>query len=126
VDTAPPTTTIDGGPLESMLGSTASFTYHANRPDTVFECSMDAAPFSSCPTGRATYSELALGPHTFRVRAIDFDNEVEASPPAFTFEVVTPPPPLTCRKGFRKKTVRGVARCVKKKKHRHRRHHRHS
>jgi Carboxypeptidase regulatory-like domain len=42
----------------------------------------------------------------------------------------TPPPapvakPLTCKKGFQRKTVAGKARCVKKTKHHHRyRHHR--
>jgi hypothetical protein len=82
---------------------------------------MDGAPFSSCPAGSATYSELAIGTHTFRVRAIDSDNEVEANPPGVTFAMVSPPPPVTCRKGFRKKTVRGVVRCVKKHRHRHHR-----
>lgn len=47
--------------------------------------------------------------------------------------VVTPPAPVTqprphplnCKKGFKKKKVKGVARCVrlKKKRHRHHRHH---
>jgi hypothetical protein len=121
VDTTPPLTTIDGRPPESTTSPTVSFTYHASRPDTVFECSMDGAPFSSCPAGSATFSELAIGTHTFRVRAIDSDNEVEANPPGVTFAVVSPPPPVTCRKGFRKKTVRGVVRCVKKHRHRHHR-----
>jgi hypothetical protein len=85
---------------------------------------MDGASFSSCPSSGATYTGLATGQHTFRVRAVDSDNEVEANPPAFSFAVVTPPPAgVTCRKGFRKKRVGGVVKCVKKHR-RHRHHHR--
>lgn len=124
VDTAPPVTTIVSKPADSTTSTTVSFSYRASRPDTVFECSMDGASFSSCPSGGATYTGLATGQHTFRVRAVDSDNEVEANPPAFSFAVVTPPPAgVTCRKGFRKKRVGGVVKCVKKHR-RHRHHHR--
>lgn len=122
VDTAPPVTTIVSKPPDSTTSTTASFTYRASRPDTVFECSIDGAPFASCPSGGATYSGLALGTHTFRVRAIDSDGEVEANPPAASFAVAKEPPPLTCRKGFRKKKVAGVVRCVKKPRRHHHRH----
>jgi hypothetical protein len=121
-DTQPPVTTIDSRPSNPTSSSSVIFTYHANRPDAVFECSMDGAQFSSCPSSGANYSELAKGSHTFAVRAVDSDNEAEASPPSYTFTVGPPPPSRTCRKGYRKKTVRGVARCVKI---RHRKHHRH-
>ena len=92
----------------------ATFTYHANRPDTVFECSLDGAPFSSCPTGSATYVGLAKGSHTFRVRAIDSDDEVEASPPSYSWTIAAPKAKRTCRKGQKKRVVRGVVKCVKK------------
>ncbi len=122
VDSTPPSTTIDSRPADPTTSSSVSFTYHASRPDTFFECSMDGTPFSSCPSSGATYPGLAIGGHTFRVRAIDSDGEVEANPPAFSFAVVTAPPPVTCRKGFRKKRVGGVVRCVKKPRRHHHRH----
>jgi hypothetical protein len=45
-------------------------------------------------------------------------------PPAPAPVAKSKPKPLTCKKGFKKKTVKGKARCVKKAKrhHRHRRH----
>jgi hypothetical protein len=117
-----PRTTIDSKPDSPTASTWATFTYHANRPDAVFECSLDGAAFSSCPTSGATYSELARGTHTFTVRAIDSDNEVEASPPSYSFSVAAPQRPHACKKGYRKKTVRGKAKCVKVRRHRrHRR-----
>ena len=78
-------TTIDTKPDNPTANSTAAFIYHASRPDTFFECGMDGSGFASCPTNSATYARLANGPHTFRVRAIDSDNNVEANPPSYSF-----------------------------------------
>jgi large repetitive protein len=125
VNADPPQTTIDSKPESRTSSTSAAFTYHANRPDTVFECSMDGREFSSCPRMGAMYTELTDGTHSFTVRAIDSDNEVEASPPSYSF-TVGPPPARTCRKGYRRKVVRGAVRCVRIRHHRrHRRHHRH-
>jgi hypothetical protein len=121
VDADPPRTTIDSRPDGRTSSRSATFTYHANRPDTVFECSMDAEEFSSCPKIGATYTELTEGPHTFSVRAIDSDNEVEGNPPSYSF-TVGPPLPGTCKKGYRRKVVKGVSKCVRTRHHRH--HHR--
>jgi hypothetical protein len=115
-------TTIDSGPSNPTSSPSVTFTYHANRPDAVFECSMDGAQFSSCPSSGANYSELAKGSHTFTVRAVDSDNEAEASPPSYTFTVGRAPRSRACRKGYRKKVVRGVARCVRIRHHKHHRH----
>jgi hypothetical protein len=123
VDAAPPVTNIDSAPTNPTATSSVAFTYHSSRPDSVFECSMDGAPFSSCPSGGASYAGLATGSHTFAVRAIDSDGEVEATPAAYSFAIssATRPPPLACRKGFRKKTVHGTVRCVKVKARHHKR-----
>jgi Divergent InlB B-repeat domain len=48
-----------------------------------------------------------------------------STPPPAPAPAPAPPPapkPLKCKKGFKKKTVKGKARCVKVKKHKHRRH----
>lgn len=122
VDVQAPVTTIDSKPSSTTPDPSAAFTYHANRPDAVFECSMDGAQFSSCPSSGAAYSRLATGPHTFSVRAVDSDGDVEASPPSYVFTVGTlVPKPRACKKGFRKKVVRRTAKCVRV----HRKHRRH-
>ncbi len=123
VESNPPVTTIDSKPDNPTTSSTATFTYHASRPDTFFECSLDGSSFSSCPTSGATYAGLTDGPHTFSVRAIDSDNDTEASPPSYAFTVGTPTAPAkhTCRKGTRKKMVGGRLRCAKIRHHK--RHH---
>ena len=109
-----PRTTIDAMPSDPSASTTATFGYHANRPDTIFECSMDGAAFTSCPSSSATYVGLAKGTHTFRVRAIDSDDVVEPSPPSYSFTIAAPRRARACKKGQRKKVVRGVVKCVKK------------
>ncbi len=122
-DIPPPVTNIDGKPAGTTPDTSVAFTYHSNRPDAVFECAMDAAQFSSCPAGGATYSQLAIGTHTFRVRAVDSDGDVEANPPSYAFTVkALVPKPQGCKKGFRKKVFRGTSKCVRVK---HRKPHRH-
>ena len=73
-----------------------------------------ARAFTSCPSSGATYVGLAKGTHTFRVRAIDSDDVVEPSPPSYSFTIAAPRRARTCKKGQRKKVVRGVVKCVKK------------
>src|SRR5262249_50097494 len=77
--------------------STATFGYASNEAGSSFECSLDGAPFSACDPAGISYTGLANGPHTFRVRAIDAVHNVDQSPAAYTFSVavsaqVTPPP----------------------------------
>jgi hypothetical protein len=124
VESNPPVTTIDTKPDNPTSSSTAAFTYHASRPDTFFECSLDGSSYASCPTEGATYAGLASGSHTFSVRAIDSDGDVEANPPSYSFTVGTSSstaPKLTCKKGSRKKKVNGRVRCARVR--RHKRHH---
>jgi hypothetical protein len=98
--------------------------------------------FANCPAAGKTYLELADGSYTFQVRATDkAGNKGTAasyswqvsnssggggggggttlpplSPPIGTpAPTPTPTKPLRCKKGFVKKTVKGKARCVKKK-----------
>jgi hypothetical protein len=126
VESSPPVTTIDSKPDNPSTSSTATFTYHASRPDTFFECSLDGSGFASCPSDGATYAGLADGPHTFSVRAIDADNDMEANPPSYSFTIGAPatPPKRACKKHTRKKKVHGKVRCVSVRHHkRHKRHH---
>ncbi len=75
VDTTPPATTIDSHPPDPAPGGSAGFTYHADETGAGFECSLAAGgaadSFSPCPSSGRSYTSLADGLHTFKVRAKD-------------------------------------------------------
>ena len=87
-DTTPPETKLDSFPPDPSLSSTASFTYESNEPGSSFECSLDGAAFSPCPTSGITYAGLANGSHAFQVRAIDTSANVDPSPAGYSFSVL--------------------------------------
>jgi hypothetical protein len=92
-DTTPPETTISSKPADPSDGSTASFAYSSNEPDSSFECSLDGAAFASCPAGGIAYAGLAGGQHSFQVRAIDTSGNTDPTPAGYTFSVVLTPLP---------------------------------
>lgn len=90
VDTTPPTTTIDTHPNDPSPGASASFKFHASETGAKFECSLSqgANPesFSSCISGK-TYTSLADGEYTFKVRATDLAGNQQLEPTAFSWTV---------------------------------------
>ena len=64
----PATVTIDSAPEPTTEERGASFTFTADEPGTAFECALDGGQFAPCASPK-TYSLLAVGEHTFRVRA---------------------------------------------------------
>ncbi|HEV8688332.1 MAG TPA: Ig-like domain-containing protein [Gaiellaceae bacterium] len=88
LDTTPPETTITSGPNGSTAESTAAFAFSANEVDATFACSLDGAPFSSCSSPQS-YTGLAVGSHTFMVRATDVAGNADATPASRTWSVVT-------------------------------------
>lgn len=95
-DTTPPETTILSTPPDPSESSTASFTYESNELGSSFECGLDAAAFASCPASGIVYTGLANGSHTFLVRAIDANENVDPTPAGYSFdvEVAAPPPAM--------------------------------
>ncbi len=100
----PPETTITAGPAAESMSTTASFTLASNEVGASFECSLDGALFSSCPSPHV-FAELADGPHTLLVQARDVDGNVDPTPASYEWTVLAPPettilsgppePPLT-------------------------------
>ena len=92
IATQPPDTTITGMPAASTTSTTASFTFTANAAGATFECSLDGAAFAACTSPRS-YTGLAVGTHTFSVRAV---NAAGADPTPATYQwTITTPPPST-------------------------------
>ncbi len=97
LDVTAPDTTITGGPADPSGSATFTFTGtdNATAPSgLVFECSLDdptEAGFATC-TSAWTYPNpdapepLTVGPHTFYVRAIDLEGNVDGSPAELAFE----------------------------------------
>jgi hypothetical protein len=86
-DTTPPETTIDSGPSGQVEATTASFTFSADEAGATFDCRLDTGSFSDCASPK-TYSGLALGEHTFSVRAVDSAGNVDPTPATRTWTVV--------------------------------------
>ena len=87
-DTVAPDTTITANPSASTGSTSASFSFTSpDDPTATFECSLDAAAFTSCVSPQ-DYTGLAFGPHTFEVRAKDAGGNVDASPASYYWVVV--------------------------------------
>jgi len=94
LDTTPPETTVNSGPPDPSESSSASFTYASNEPGSSFECSLDGAPFASCPAGGISYGGLGSGPHSFQVRATDPSHNTDQTPAGYSFTIVLAPAPI--------------------------------
>ncbi len=87
-DTTPPIATIDSHPVNPSSGASAVFKYHSNEAGSSFECSLStgADDFSPCPATGRTYTNLADGDYTFKVRATDKASN-QGLPATFGWEV---------------------------------------
>lgn len=102
-DTTPPETQINSGPADGSTtnGNDATFTYSGSPAiDTDhLECSLDGADFSDCPAAGQSYRDLDDGSHTFSVRAVDEDGNVDPSPASRTWAIDTTSPETTITSG---------------------------
>jgi CSLREA domain-containing protein len=94
VDVTPPDTSIDSGPADPTEATTATFTFSADEAGSTFECSLDGAAFAACVSA-AELTGLTVGPHSFRVRAVDPAGNTDPTPDLYEWTVVAPPPPDT-------------------------------
>jgi hypothetical protein len=78
-DTTPPSTTISSGPSASTTSTSASFSFASSESGSTFECKLDTGAFAACSSPKA-YTSLAVGPHTFSVRAKDAAGNTDDSP----------------------------------------------
>lgn len=92
VDTTPPAApTITGGPNTYVASKSASFTFSGAEPGGSFQCAIEDDPIWSTCTSPKSYSGLAEGLHTFRVRQLDaLGNVGPAADRSFVVDTVGP------------------------------------
>jgi hypothetical protein len=92
-DTTAPDTSLTSGPSGTTSSTTASFAFSSSEPSSTFECKLDADAYAAC-TSPKDYSGLAVGSHTFSVRATDAAGNTDATPATRTWTIQgsTPPP----------------------------------
>jgi hypothetical protein len=85
-------TRITSGPSGTVTTDTVTFTFTSPEGGG-FQCRLDDAGWGDCGSPR-TYSDLADGPHTFRVRALNKAGHPDPTPTVrcFTVESVEPEP----------------------------------
>jgi hypothetical protein len=81
-------TRIDGRPPEFSVNRSPSISFSAGgaKPSR-FECSLDSGGFTACTSPFAT-GELALGSHTFTVRAVDGSGRRDRTPAVVRWRIV--------------------------------------
>lgn len=100
-DTLAPESFISSGPNAQTTSTSATFTFSANETAT-FECNLNNTGYSAC-TSPASRTGLAVGSHTFAVRARDTASNLESTPATYNWQVIavpdTTPPQTTINSG---------------------------
>ncbi|MCE9667574.1 Ig-like domain-containing protein [Myxococcus stipitatus] len=91
VDLTAPNTLIVSGPPASTSSTTADFDFDQEGGGVRYECSLDGGTYAAC-TDPVSFTGLADGPHTLRVRAVDAAGNVDATPAEHAWTVDTTPP----------------------------------
>ena len=85
IDLTAPQTTIESGPGDPSMSSSAEFVFSADE-DATFACSLDGGSFVPCSSPHS-YHGLGEGGHSFQVRGIDRAGNVDASAADFGWSV---------------------------------------
>jgi glycosidase len=94
IDTVAPLTVIDSGPAALSASSAASFTFHATKSGSSFQCKLDNGSFAACASPQS-YTGLADGSHTFTVRSTDPAGNTDPTPATFSWTIDTVAPDTT-------------------------------
>lgn len=81
-----PQTTLGRKPAKKTHDRTPTFGFRSDEPGSTFQCKLDGKPFKSCRSPLTT-KRLALGRHTFKVRARDESGKLDRSPASYEFKV---------------------------------------
>jgi parallel beta-helix repeat protein len=105
-DITPPETAITSGPPSTTTSTSAAFTFSSNEAGSTFQCALDGAAFAACTSPRS-YSGLATGAHTFRVRATDAAGNTDPTPAAYAWTIQTAGVPVSCGQVLTQSTTVG-------------------
>jgi hypothetical protein len=86
-----PNTRIASGPSGTVAATSTHFSFSAAGIRSTFECRLDGGAFASCNSPKS-YSSLADGAHTFKVRAKDSANNADQTPASRTWTIDTTTP----------------------------------
>ena len=81
-----PDTTKISGPSGLTKSPTAHFKFASPDPEATFECSLDGGAYYECSSPENIY-RLSEGRHSFLVRAIDKEGNVDQSPAEWAWSV---------------------------------------
>jgi hypothetical protein len=91
VDTTAPDTAIDSGPPPESDATSATISFVGIGSDVAsYECKLDTEDWRTC-SPPASYNDLAVGTHTFSVRAVDGAGNADQSEATVTFKVTSKP-----------------------------------
>jgi hypothetical protein len=91
--TRPPAPTITSAPPAESDSSSATFSFTDADASATFQCRLDGGSFVAC-TSPQTYSGLAEGNHTFRIKAVDpAGNQSSVTTYSWTIDLTPPPAP---------------------------------
>jgi plastocyanin len=107
-DTTPPVTSLTAAPASQTISTTATFGWTATELGVRYTCSLDGGAFAACYDFARTYTSLALGTHSFSVKATDYSGNVGAAA-TWSWTIVSTTLPVTVRdSGFNPKTAASV------------------
>lgn len=87
MDHIAPNTTITAHPPNRTGNDRATFRFRSNEAGSSFQCKHMNGPWRACSSPK-TYKNLNNGLHTFRVRAVDRNRNVDPTPAVDTWRVV--------------------------------------
>jgi hypothetical protein len=85
-DHGAPQTKLTHKPPRRTRDRTPTFRFAADEPGSSFQCRLDSKPLQACRSPHTT-ARLALGRHTFAVRARDDSGSFDPTPVTFAFKV---------------------------------------
>jgi hypothetical protein len=86
IDLTPPKTTITEQPPVRTESVSARFSFTSTEPGSTFQCQIDGNAFAECASPKE-YPRLAVGQHTFAVRATDAVGNIDPTPPRYNWTI---------------------------------------